>query len=73
MLAHFGVPVRLVFVVDEVVGVVVAKKDNVTATTAIATVGATPRLIFFAAEAHGSTTAVTGLNFNYTLVYEHKS
>src|SRR5690606_2330200 len=67
----FRVPVRRVFVVDEIVAVVVAQKDHVATPAAVAAVETAPRLVLLAAEAHGSATTVTGLDFDYTLVDEH--
>jgi hypothetical protein len=69
--AAFAAPVRLVLVVDEVVRVVVAYQDDISAATAIAAIRPAPRLVFFAAETHATATAVAGLDFDDTLVDEH--
>jgi hypothetical protein len=71
VLAAFGAPMRLIFIIDEVVCVVVADEDDVAAATAIATIGAAPRFVLLAAKANATATAVSGLEFYYTLVDKH--
>jgi hypothetical protein len=53
-------PVGLKFVVHEVIRVYVANQHDIATAAAIAAVGAAPRLIFFAAEADASPSAVAG-------------
>ena len=72
VLAALGFPVGLIFVVDEIIGVVVAHEDDVSAASAIAAVGAAPGLVFFAAEGHAAAPAVAGFHFNHALVDEHR-
>ena len=71
VLAALGVPVGFVFVVNEVVGVHVAEEHDVAAAPAVASVGAAPRFVFFAAEADAAASAVTGLGFDGAFVDEH--
>src|SRR5258708_311533 len=54
------VPMRLVFVVDQIVGVVVADQNDIAPAAPIAPVGSAPRLIFFTAKADAAATTVTG-------------
>ena len=58
MLTPFAMPVRLVFVVDEVVRVDVADQDHVAAAAPIAAVRPAPRLVLFAAEANAAAPAI---------------
>jgi hypothetical protein len=72
MLATLRFPVRLEFIVDQIVGIVVAQKNNVATPSTIAAVGAAPRLILFAAKAYAAATTVTGLYFDNAFVDKHE-
>ena len=71
VLSALRFPVRLVFIIDEIVDIVTADQNDVAAPASIATVRAAPRLILFAAETDAATAAVAGLNFNNAFVDEH--
>lgn len=73
MLTAFRAAVRRVFVINEIVCVVVAEQHDVAASTAIATVGTTPRFEFLASEAHAAAPAVAGRHFNHALIDKHIS
>jgi hypothetical protein len=71
MTAALGAPVRLILVVDQVVGVVVADEDHIPTSSTVSAVRATPRFILFPAKGHTPATTVTGFKFNYALIDEH--
>jgi hypothetical protein len=64
-------PVRLVLVIDEVVGVHVPKENHVSAPAAVAAVGSAPRLIFLPAEADAASSPVPGSQLHSAFVDEH--
>ena len=64
VLAALTPPVRLEFVVDEIVRVHVTEQHDITSATTIATIGPAPRLIFFAAEADTAPPTVTSRQFH---------
>jgi hypothetical protein len=66
-----GLPLGVVFAVNEIVRVVVADQDHVASPPAIAAVGSAPRLEFFAAEAGATAPAVPSLYLDDTFVDKH--
>ena len=64
-------PVRLVFVVDEIVRVYIAYEDNVPSSATVSTVRAAPRLIFFPAEADTAPSTITSRKLYCAFVDEH--
>ena len=59
VLAALTPPVRLEFVVDEIVRVHVTEQHDIPSATTIATIGPAPRLIFFAAKADTAPPTIT--------------
>ena len=59
VLAALTPPVRLEFVVDEIVRIHVTEQHDITSATTIATIGPAPRLIFFAAKADTAPPTIT--------------
>jgi hypothetical protein len=71
VLAPLASPVRLVFIVHEIVRVVVAHENDVTSPAAVAAIWPTPGLVFLTTEADTTAAAVAGLDFDDTLVDKH--
>src|SRR5690606_39462201 len=66
-----GLPVRLVFEIDQIVRVVVAAQDHVAALPAVPAVGAAEGLKFLTPEAGASATSVAGPGFDDAFVDKH--
>src|SRR4051812_584042 len=64
-------PVRLVFVVDEIVGVHVTQQHDIASPPAVAPVGTAPGFEFLAAKRDAAAATVSGRQFHSTLVNKH--
>src|SRR6185295_16370373 len=65
------VPMRLIFVVDEIVRVDVAQENDVATPAAIATVGPAPRFIFLAPKTDTTAPAITRRKLYCAFVNKH--